>query len=348
MAAILEWYYATSDGRLCLSYGGESVWATSPVGLQTAPAVTEGVGKVWSGTENGNLITFDAVSGDIVRSVSLGGSVFYTGCHGPNLIVALADGQVFAIDPASEGVRWRSQVEGKVLSAVETNNVLTLLPLEGPATVAVDSAGGATLWTTPYEGSFAAADDGIVYIASYARTLEARRASSGAVLWSLADLPANVSGLNAFLGVLYAGTESQTVEAFTGTTGAAQWSSGVAGFPGTPMPAQAEPGEPGGASLIVAFGNTGAAPSPGLAGYNATTGEELWVIGSLGADVGEQPSFPLTRLYRGCVGLPLEGLVYFYNLLGQQTPERPAPWNVGQQLAGLGYLHGEVPAWPRP
>jgi len=346
MAAILEWFYATSDGRLCMSYGGGSRWASGPLGFQTAPAVTEGVRKVWAGTVNGDLITFDALTGDIVRTVSLGAAVFYTACHGPNLIVALADGQVFAIDPASEGVRWRSQVDGKVLSADETNNVLVLQAFEGPAAVAIDSVGGATLWTTPYAGPAVAADDGIAYISSFNNTLEARRASDGAVLWSKAGLPYNFPGLNAYEGVLYAGTEGETVEAITGPTGIAQWSSSASGFPGRPLLAQPDGGA--GASLIVGFGNTGAAPSPGISGYNAGTGEQLWVTGPLSTDTGDQPIFPLTRLYRGCVGVPGEGLVYFYDLNGQPAWSPEQPWNPGQQLDGLAYLGGEIGAWPQP
>jgi outer membrane protein assembly factor BamB len=139
----LNWYYATADGSLYMAEGPtESKWITGPIGIQAGPAVKEGIRKVWVGTAGGELITADALHGTVLRTASLGDGVFYLGCHGPNLIAQLENGTIIALDPQTETVRWTTGVNGQVLSAVETQDVLLLLLFSGPAAVALDANSG--------------------------------------------------------------------------------------------------------------------------------------------------------------------------------------------------------------
>jgi outer membrane protein assembly factor BamB len=94
------------------------------------------------GTAGGELITADALHGTVLRTASLGDGVFYLGCHGPNLIAQLENGTIIALDPQTETVRWTTGVNGQVLSAVETQDVLLLLLFSGPAAVALDANSG--------------------------------------------------------------------------------------------------------------------------------------------------------------------------------------------------------------
>jgi outer membrane protein assembly factor BamB len=225
---------------------------------------------------------------------------------------------------------------------VETEGVLLLLPFNSTAAIAVDANTGAQLWQTPYLAYKASADNGVFYITNFHQALEARRAADGAVLWRLTDPSVNYSGVNAYGSTVYTTNEGLMLSALAAADGAVLWAAELPAFSATP---QYSPAGEGGPSLIVPFGESGAGPSPGLACYDPVTGARRWTVGSLaGGDVGEMPVFPLTKFYTGCIGLPNEGLIYFYYVNG--TLIWPESWNVGQDLAGLAYLNGEIGAWP--
>jgi hypothetical protein len=102
------------------------VWGRTPVTagtIVTAPAVKEGIRKVWVGTTEGDVITFDAADLSIVRTVSFGNTISRTVCLGPNLIVTTMDGHLFAIDTQTEQIRWSQQL-GVAVPFVETTDVL--------------------------------------------------------------------------------------------------------------------------------------------------------------------------------------------------------------------------------
>jgi len=117
VAAISFWYYAVSNGCLYLGIEGESIWTTGPAGLQTAPAVKPGLRKVWAGSATGDLLTLDAETGKVLKTVSFSDAVYYAGCHGPNLVAGLSDGSIFAIDPGLELTRWSARINGPVMAA---------------------------------------------------------------------------------------------------------------------------------------------------------------------------------------------------------------------------------------
>jgi outer membrane protein assembly factor BamB len=344
MSAIVDWYYAVSGGALHQAAEGPgSRWTTGPLGLQTAPAVKESIRKVWAGTGDGQLYAFDALDGRIVRTTPLGNAITYTGCHGPNLVVVLGDGQLIALDPQTEAIRWSTQVGGSdIESMVETNGVLLVLLLNAAA-IAFDADTGAELWRTGYTGAAAGADHGIFYLVNFERMLEARRAADGGPLWSVTDPDVNYSAVNVYAGTVYVTSEDLVLRALAEDSGAVRWTADLPGFAGTPLYSPVGEGEP---SLIVPFGETGGKPSPGLACYSPGDGTRLWTVGPLaGGDVGERPIHPPTRFYTGCAGLPNEGLVYFYYVDGTLKWPQFEPWDVGPDMAGLAYLNGELGTW---
>jgi outer membrane protein assembly factor BamB len=343
VAAISFWYYAVSNGCLYLGIEGESIWTTGPAGLQTAPAVKPGLRKVWAGSATGDLLTLDAETGKVLKTVSFSDAVYYAGCHGPNLVAGLSDGSIFAIDPGLELTRWSARINGPVMAAAETTGVLLVQPFEATPT-AYDANTGAVLWQAPYEAGSISADDGVFYLTNFNELLEARRAADGAVLWSSTSAPTfNYAGVSSYEGTVYVTSEDLKIHALSGATGQQLWSADTPSFSGAPMYASLYE-EP--AVVIAGYGNGGDPPSPGIAAYDAATGKQRWNVGPLpGGDTGEQPAFPVMRLWTSCVGLPNEGLIYSYDGNGNRQWKNRV-WNVGPGIAGLAYLTGMPEDWP--
>jgi outer membrane protein assembly factor BamB len=355
MAVPIDWYYATVNGAChILPLPGTAV-ETASIGIGTAPAVKEGIRKVWVGTEGGDLITIDAAYATILDTVSFGGKVVYTGCHGPNVIVGMQDGRVFAVDVQTGVIRWSAPGPSgfgtsQVAWAVETMDVL-LVNYFGSPTTAFDAYSGSILWQAPYNANTASADNGVFYLTSgviSGMLLEARRATDGSVIWNRPEPNFNYFGVTAVGDVVYVTTEDFKLYALDASNGVANWSSKTPLYPGTPLYAQELVGTPLHAQeLVVVPIWNGAGPplgsSPGLAAYDVATGSESWVIGPLpGASIGEQPIAPLMRYFTGFIALPIAGIAFFCFSTGQIFGQ----WNLGGYINGLAYLGGDVAAWP--
>jgi len=339
MARPLDWFYATTQACYMATASGLR-WATGALDIQTAPAVKEGVRKVWVGSGGGDLITLDALNGNIVRTVSLGSGICYTGCHRPNVIAATMDGHVFAIDLQTEVVRWSAEVGGpggRATSAVETMDVLLVAPFEAAAQ-AFDAYSGALLWQAPYWALSVSADSGVFYLTNLGHQLEARNATDGSVTWSLTDPNVNYASITAVGATVYAGREDDTVYALGASSGVLKWGSSLPQTPGKPLYSALYPS---GAVLIVPFAH---GAYPGMAGLDAKTGAQNWVVEFPGGQIGEEAIAPVMRYFTGCIGLPFEGSVFFYANTGQLLWE----WSPGVLLNGLAYLHGDVESWPHP
>ena len=334
MAVPVDWFYATGSGAChILTLSGIHL-ETASIGIVTAPAVKDGIRKVWVGTEGGDLITIDAANATILETVSFGGTVAYTGCHGPNVIVGMEDGRLFAVDAQTGVIRWSTQGTGQVVSAVETMDVLLVNYSSGSSrSTAFDAYSGSILWQAPYNADSASADNGVFYLTNLANLLEARRATDGSVIWNRTEPNFNYVGATAVGDVVYATTEDWKLYALNASNGVVNWSSKTPSYPGTPLYAQEV--------VVVPFGN-GLSPSPGLAAYDVATGSESWVIGPLpGGDSGEQPIAPLMRYFTGFIALPIEGIAFVCLATGQIY----AQWNLGGYTNALAYLHGPVSEW---
>jgi len=341
MAVPLDWYYATVDGAChILTLTGIHL-ETASIGIITAPAVKDGIRKVWVGTEGGDLVTIDAAHGTILETVSFGGKVIYTGCHGPNVIVGMQDGRVFAVDAQTGVIRWSAQGTSQVNSAVETMDVLLVNYLgSGSPSTAFDAYSGSILWQAPYSANTASADNGVFYLTSLfnlGTLLEARRATDGSVIWNRPEPNSNYSGVTAVGDVVYVTTGDMKLYALNASDGVANWSSKTPSYSDTPLYAQEV--------VVVPIWNVGPplGSSPGLAAYDVATGSESWVIGPLpGASIGESPIAPLMRYFTGFIALPNAGIAFVCFSTGQIWGQ----WNLGGYISGLAYLHGPVAAWP--
>jgi len=311
---------------------------TAPA-VKAAPALKDGIRKVWVGTEGGDLITIDAAYGTILETVSFGGKVIYTGCHGPNVIVGMQDGRVFAVDAQTGVIRWSAQGTSQVNSAVETMDVLLVNYVSSRST-AFDAYSGSILWQAPYMANTASADNGVFYLTSQfnpGMLLEARRATDGSVIWNRPEPNFNYSGVTAVGDVVYVTTGDFKLYALDASNGVANWSSKTPFYSGTPLYAQEV--------VVVPIWNPGPplGSSPGLAAYDVATGSESWVIGPLpGASIGELPIAPLMRYFTGFIALPNAGIAFVCFSTGQIFGQ----WNLGGYMSGLAYLHGPVAAWP--
>jgi outer membrane protein assembly factor BamB len=315
-------------------------WQTGPINASTWPAVKNGLQKVWIGTFGGDLITCNAFDGSITRTVSFGGTVAYTGCHGGNLIVAMQDGRLIAIDTPVEEMRWSLELSGMFQApisnvAVETNGILLVSPFFSGNATAIDAASGSVLWQAPTFAIALSANNGIFYIANANNQLEARSANDGSLIWSLTNPStpsANYVGVTAVDDTVFASCDDGKLYAYDASSGAVNWSVRTPSYPGPPLLSDIAQSP----VVIVPFGY-GVNPG-GLAAYEAATGAEQWVAAPLpGIQVGEQPLVPDMRFFSGLVGLLLEGTIFIYDSNGQLVPN--TTWNLGEGLIGLAFLH---------
>jgi hypothetical protein len=349
MSAELDWFYATTSGA-CYGIGGQpgsGVWRRTPGTngtIVTAPAVKEGIRKVWAGTTDGYVITFDAADLSIVRTVSFGNPIARTVCHGPNLIVTTEDGHLFAIDPQTEQIRWSQQTGVAVAPFVETTDVL-LTNTTGGMT-AFDAYSGALLWQfirfAGYPTGFASAANGVFYVISWdAYELRALRASDGSEIWSLGP-PAypGFSGVVAVGDAVYA-VQTGKVYSLDAATGAENWSAATppgTGFTLSPWYAKRWNAED---VIIVPFYEP-----PGLAAYAVTTGLREWLTTPLpGSQLGDTPIGPEMRYFTGLIALPGSNNVYY--CLGD-TGQIEAQFALAATILGVAYLQGEISGWPKP
>ena len=247
MAKPVDWLYATVNGACHILTPTGIHLETASIGIVTAPAVKDGIRKVWVGTQGGDLITIDAAYATILETVSFGGTVLYTGCHGPNVIVGMQDGRLFAIDAQTGGIRWSTQGTAQVASAVETMDVLLVNYYSGISrSTAFDAYSGSILWQAPYNADSASADNGVFYLVNLAYLLEARRAKDGSVIWNRTEPNFNYVGVTAVGDVVYAATEDFKLYALDASNGVVNWSNKTPVYPGTPLYAQ---------EVVVPFGN---------------------------------------------------------------------------------------------
>jgi len=358
MAVALDCLYVTAGGA-CYARGNSISWGTGPLNAITAPAVKNGFRKVWVGSDSGELITLDALNGNVFRSVSLGGIIYYTGCHGPNLIVSIDDGRLLAIDPETEVVRWSANFGplGFVESAAETMDVLTVGLNPGTAaalTTAFDANSGNILWQFPEERlmSRVKADSGVFYMISSSNApsmLYAVRATDGFVIWNLAE-PASLGNswgpINVVGDTVFAGSEGQMLYALAASTGSIKWSAALPGYPGGLL--QYSPAYPllnFEAAVIAGFGS---ALSASVAAFDPATGTEKWLINFPTGTLG--PIAPDMRFFTGYMATrtATDGTAYSYSPNGQPSPFWGAPWSPGGPIYGMAFMPGEIVVLPTP
>jgi outer membrane protein assembly factor BamB len=340
VAELVDWYYATTRDA-CHLRTIHSAWDTALSNCLTAPAVKEGLRKVWVG-DGGDVVTLDALNGNFVRKVSFGGSVQYVGCHGPNLIVSIDDGRLIAIDPETEATRWSIQVGGAIWFAAETTDILSVRLVSGPTPV-FDAFTGAQLWSFPDGFTCESAADGVFYIGNNGHAFEARRAIDGTLIWTHAATAFTFMGAAVVSDMVYTVTFDGNLYSFAATSGDLKWAAKTqAGLaPGALLYATRSPNND---VIMVLLGDS--IGSGGIAAYDTSTGSEVWTALPLSdLQPGEQLISPAMRFFTGCLGFPSAGIMSLFDDVGQPIPS--FSWNVGA-LEGLAYLRGPVFAWPNP
>jgi outer membrane protein assembly factor BamB len=348
MAALVNWFIATVTGSVdpitgsttsptCYLIGGAylEVFATmADLDGMTMPAVKQGIRKVWVGSGTGDLKTLDAIDLSIVRTVSFGGNVSYVGCHGPNLIVSMQDGRLFAIDVQTEQIRWSRQFARNVSYAVETTDVLLVL---ADLVFALDAYSGAILWQVSLAYVFnVSADNGVFYLTHDLNILEARRARDGSVIWDRTEPNYNYSGVTAVGDAVYATTEGSKVYSLSAASGAVIWSTEGQGFAGSPLCRK---------DLVIMPVSHSGPHIPGLAAYAIATGSQSWITGPLpGSSGGDYPIYPPMRYFTGLIGFQLSQILYIVDDTGQIHSQL----GVSGELVGVAYLYGEIGGWPKP
>ena len=152
-------------------------------------------GKVYVGTEMGNLYALDAKTGEQVWKYSIGAPVLSSVAAGDGLVfVGAMDGAVYALGSGTGTLAWKSQLlwrHGFSTAPVLAENKVMLGGRNG-AFYALDTATGAALWQ--YEGSSPilqtpAYNNGQVFFGAMNMHVYALNTSDGSLAWKSEQIP---------------------------------------------------------------------------------------------------------------------------------------------------------------
>jgi eukaryotic-like serine/threonine-protein kinase len=221
--------FRTSDGSLAWS-------ATIGSEILSSPAVSAGV--VYVGSDDGAVYAFRAASGTMLWRAVLGGTIDAspTVAYG-SVFVGSTNGSLFAIDATTGAQRWSYGSGGRITGSAAVRRGDVYAGSAGGSLFALDAATGAVIWTRRAGGAITsspAALDGVLYFTLVTggrhavQEIEARRQSSGRLLWSNAY--GNLLG-GGFIGpsptvangVVYAGFLDGSVRALDASSGAVLW-----------------------------------------------------------------------------------------------------------------------------
>ncbi|OBT17230.1 outer membrane protein assembly factor BamB [Vibrio sp. UCD-FRSSP16_10] len=113
-------------------------------------------GKVFVASRDGDVVAFDATTGDEVWSVNLEKEVPARLSGGikasyGQLFIGTENGELISLDAESGEEKWRSDVDGEVLSVPETDANLVLVHTTRGALVALEEETGNEKWTVSTE-----------------------------------------------------------------------------------------------------------------------------------------------------------------------------------------------------
>jgi len=151
-------YAPNADGRMyALTSNGELAWTFGTQQPLWSQPVSDGAALYLNGMDH-NIYAIDAVSGDEVWSLDLGGTLVGS----PTLIdgvlyVGTLDSEVIAVNAASGRVTWRTATEGWVWgSPTFYQDQILVTDLEGQV-YAFDAASGRQNWKVGTEGAITGA-----------------------------------------------------------------------------------------------------------------------------------------------------------------------------------------------
>ena len=192
--------------------------------------VTYGLGRVYTGTNDGQVAAFDATSGSVAwRWVAPSGGAMHTAAFADGRVYIAADtpGDLYAIDAASGKLAWQLDLgavqpgttvvaDGIVYSGMGEDRTTAHLR-------AVDAKTGVILWEKPEHYQAPAVSNGVAYVTDNSGLVAALRTSDGSELWRT-HVPADSRAPAVANGVVYVATITPGhVYAFDAATGGALW-----------------------------------------------------------------------------------------------------------------------------
>jgi|GEM_PF-5564894 len=167
---------------------GDTIWSR-PVpafSLYSQPLVKDG--SLYFGDFSGNVHRWDAIDGDTIWSINLGGAI-YSACAYSNGIVfttSYGTGKLYAID-TSGIILWEKYIGPSTTAPTIANNKVFTINRTDGLTSCFDAVTGDSIWqvfTQTNDGSTMAADDSLLYFGSYrGKKFYCLRQSNGSVKW---------------------------------------------------------------------------------------------------------------------------------------------------------------------
>jgi outer membrane protein assembly factor BamB len=265
----------------------------------TAPAVAEGVLVVGSG--DSNIYALDAATGKPRWTFDTGFGVFSS----PTILngvvyVGSNDDNLYALSLATGEVVWTRDLgnAASVESPAVASGVVYASTEFTRRVFALDAASGRKRWSRRLTGGNIAAgpvvDQGRVFVTTEDGFLVSLDASTGGVLWRVADLGEDLRSPAVAEGMIYVGSTKERMFALDAATGDKRWATRVDGTLYSPIVAN---------GVVYSGGE-----SNKLYSFDATSGDLLWT-----APAGWKVSNPILvngRLYFGS----FDNHLYAYSL----------------------------------
>ena len=212
-------------------------------------------------------------AGALLRTITVGGRVLSSpAVLGGTMYVGSDDGNLYAVDIASQRELWRYRAGARIASTPAVSKGVVYVGSNDRHLHAIDAASGELRWkyeTGAEVFSSPAVSNGVVYVGSDDNHLYAFDAVSGELRWQyetedwVSTAPA-VGG-----GAVYARSEDGILHAVNAATGEGLWQQHTTGADRvSASPAFAD-------GVVYAGGNT-------LRALDASSGERLWVYGVVG------------------------------------------------------------------
>jgi outer membrane protein assembly factor BamB len=207
--------------------GGE-VWKNGDIGtLNSTPVYRNNA--VFIGSENGNLYKLDASSGDVIKSVDLGGAISTALVATDTAIVAAtASGNLIAVDPETLATVWKydAGIELVTMPAYSASHHTVVVVGKDLYVHAVDATTGKQKWrvkptereytTETKDYHYAVAENGWPVIAEQHGLVFIRYRLEWNTLWALGEYPKTNAEIRA---ALIANPEQQALFALSLDTG---------------------------------------------------------------------------------------------------------------------------------
>jgi outer membrane protein assembly factor BamB len=248
--------------------------------VQSAPTVVNG--RIYVGSDDGNVYAVDQVDGESQWTFETGGSVSGAPAVADGtLYVGSADGTLYALDIAAQEMAWTYETGDGIEASPTVVDGTVFFGSDDSYLHAVDADDGTATWTFETGGiitSTPAVSSGTVFVGSADGRIYAVAADSGTERWSY-DTDNGVNSSPAVAsGTVYASSSDGHLYALDASAGELSWRFALNGIGGT-SPAVAD-------GVVYA---TEGIQGTRIHAIDAVTGERRW-SGKTGASVRSSPA----------------------------------------------------------